>query len=275
MITDFWYPFYPSKFKRKTRHLTAEQDGIYRRLIDEYMETRQPLPYNDVALARIAGVNENKWLDAAGILMAFFTHRNGMLYHEMCDEILDIQDKKTKRRSSASEKAAKIRWSKNEQNQTVICDTHTIGNAIAMPLNAIETETKTERIKVRKKNKQKKEIQKPHDVSNQVWIDFLDHRKKKKASVSETVISRFRDEAKKIGWTLEQAMIESAAQGWQGFKSDWVKNNATKGIQNGKNNARFTADDALKQTLARIDSEKENADSALFTSMLRDARLLR
>lgn len=140
---DFWYPFYPSRFKSATRHLTAEQDGIYRRLIDEYMETREPLPDNDIALARIAGVNKNKWLDAARIIRAYFTHKNGMLYHDYCDQMLDIQDKKAQRRSASAEKAAKKRWSKVKQNQEVTCATHNERNAIAMRSDATDTDTVT------------------------------------------------------------------------------------------------------------------------------------
>ncbi len=52
-----WYPWHYRRYKEKTLHLTAEQDGIYRRLTDCYMETRKPLPDNDLALARIAGVD--------------------------------------------------------------------------------------------------------------------------------------------------------------------------------------------------------------------------
>jgi len=143
MSGDFWYPFYPSRFKSATRHLTAEQDGIYRRLIDEYMETREPLPNNDIALARIAGVNENKWLDAARILRAYFTHNNGMLYHDYCDEMLDIQDKKAKKRSESAKKAAKKRWEKNNKNQEVTCGSHAQRNANAMRGNATDTVTVT------------------------------------------------------------------------------------------------------------------------------------
>jgi len=143
-MSDFWYPFYPSKFKAGTRHLTAEQDGIYRRLIDEYMETREPLPDNDIALARIAGVNEIKWLDAKRILSAYFSHSNGMLYHKFCDQMLDIQDKKSKRRSASAEKAAKKRWENHKQNQQVKCGTHAERNANAMRLDATDTDTDTD-----------------------------------------------------------------------------------------------------------------------------------
>ena len=114
-MSEYWYPFFPSEYKKATRHLTAEQDGIYRRLIDEYMETREPLPDDDIALARIAGVNENKWLDAKRIVIAFFTHTNGTISHEFCDQQLDIQDKRAKRRTERAEKEAKKKEKTNSR----------------------------------------------------------------------------------------------------------------------------------------------------------------
>ena len=33
---DYWFKFYPARFRRKTMHLCPYQDGLYRRLIDEY-----------------------------------------------------------------------------------------------------------------------------------------------------------------------------------------------------------------------------------------------
>lgn len=62
----------------------------------------------------------------------------------------------------------------------------------------------------------------PDGVEDQVWSDFLDHRKKKDAPVSPTVVSRIRREADKAGWTLNDAIAEVVARGWQGFKADWV-----------------------------------------------------
>jgi len=76
-----------------------------------------------------------------------------------------------------------------------------------------------------KKNKKKKEeIEKPENITNQTWNDFLVHRKKKKASVTQTVINTFIEEAKKAGWTLEDALKECMNRGWQGFKAEWVEN---------------------------------------------------
>ena len=48
-------------------------------------------------------------------------------------------------------------------------------------------------------------------------------RKTKKAPVTETVLKTIRSEAAKIGWTIEQAMAEMSARGWQGFKASFIQ----------------------------------------------------
>lgn len=83
-------------------------------------------------------------------------------------------------------------------------------------------------------------VKKPDDVSKAVWDDFLTHRRAKKAPVTETVISRTRQEADKVGWSLEQAMIETCNRGWQGFKADYLHNNK----KGGKNDRQRIADEA-------------------------------
>ena len=80
-----------------------------------------------------------------------------------------------------------------------------------------ETETKTER----KKNATV--VACPPDVAEQVWQDWLSLRKSKKASVTETVVNGARQEAQKLGWPLEQFLIEWCTRGSQGLKAEWVK----------------------------------------------------
>ncbi len=67
------------------------------------------------------------------------------------------------------------------------------------------------------------QVEKPTGVSDQIWVDFIAHRKRKRADISQTVIAGFQREADKIGWTIEMALNESVVQGWQGFKASWVK----------------------------------------------------
>lgn len=62
----------------------------------------------------------------------------------------------------------------------------------------------------------------PDDVSGRTWESWLALRRAKRAPVSELVLDGVRSEAKKAGWTMEQALTECATRGWMGFKADWV-----------------------------------------------------
>jgi hypothetical protein len=71
----------------------------------------------------------------------------------------------------------------------------------------------------------------PPDVSQQVWQDWLQLRKTKKASVTETVVKGARSEAAKLNWTLEKFLVEWCTRGSQGLKAEWITektNNLTK-----------------------------------------------
>ena len=107
-----WYPWYPLDFRHKTYHLSLAQDGAYRRLIDEYMLTRRPLPDNDMALARILGIGLDEWLTIAGIVRQFFRPSNDLLFHKRCDQELRAQNMRSERFSERGKKAAFAKYSK-------------------------------------------------------------------------------------------------------------------------------------------------------------------
>lgn len=74
-----------------------------------------------------------------------------------------------------------------------------------------------------KPKKSKTNFTKPDDVSDDLWADFLNHRKQKKAPVTDRVISLIRNEAKNAGWTLKEALNEVILRNWTGFKAEWVE----------------------------------------------------
>jgi hypothetical protein len=90
------------------------------------------------------------------------------------------------------------------------------------------------------KPKKSEKFKMPPDVSDGVWEDFVKHRKAKRAPVTETVINSIRHEALKIAWTLDRALAEVCARGWQGFKSEWITNNQSKGNQNATSHHNLT-----------------------------------
>jgi hypothetical protein len=59
-------------------------------------------------------------------------------------------------------------------------------------------------------------------VDEQTAIDWLAHRKKKKADVSQTVIAGHAKEAQKAGLSLQDALAMACVRGWAGFKAEWV-----------------------------------------------------
>nr|DAY55860.1 MAG TPA: hypothetical protein [Caudoviricetes sp.] len=91
--------------------------------------------------------------------------------------------------------------------------------------NATEpTVSKTE--KVRKSQKVKNEssaLQKPDDVSGELWNDFLAHRKAIKKPFNQYALKLMQTECKKAGWTMTEAIERVLATGWISFKADFVK----------------------------------------------------
>lgn len=70
-------------------------------------------------------------------------------------------------------------------------------------------------------------IDRPEHVQEKTWGDFVQIRKAKKAPITETAMDAIRSEADKAGYTLEQALSECCARGWQGFKASWIKRDET------------------------------------------------
>lgn len=226
MSLDFWYPWFPELYRAKTIHLTPEQDGLYRRLIDHYMVTRHPLLDNDAALARICGISIDSFTKSSALLKSFFKSENGFLHHDFCNAQLDEQDTRQKRKSAAGKKASKKRWLQAIENNNK--------NASAMrdPMRIYATDTDTDTLQDSKKKNlninitKKKKIEKPNDVSDDIWEDFSELRKSKKAPITGTVLKSIRLEAAGAGLSLEDAMREMCLRGWQGFKAEWINQQA-------------------------------------------------
>lgn len=99
-----WYPFFIIDYRRDTRHLSLEEDGAYRRLIDEYMVTRAALPSDDGALARIIGIPKTEWNRLAPVVRRFFRMRNDKLWHKRCEQELRAQNARRNRLSERGKK---------------------------------------------------------------------------------------------------------------------------------------------------------------------------
>ncbi len=107
-----WYPWFVDDFRRDTLHLSLAEDGAYRRLIDEYMRIRGPLPGDDASLARVLGVGLDEWLAVAPKVRRYFRFQQGRLMHKRCEQELRAQELRSKVKSESGKKAALTRWGK-------------------------------------------------------------------------------------------------------------------------------------------------------------------
>ena len=105
--------------------------------------------------------------------------------------------------------------------------------ALAKEQEAVRDALAREELEKEKEKKKKEEGEaprkratppaRPDDVAEQVWADWLQHRKTKRAPVTETVLIEARAEAGKAGLSLERFLIVWCARGSQGLLADWLK----------------------------------------------------
>lgn len=66
-------------------------------------------------------------------------------------------------------------------------------------------------------------MQRPEDVSPQVWLDYMEVRKAKKLPITQSALDEIRKQADKAGMSLNEVLRECCSRGWAGFKAEWVQ----------------------------------------------------
>ncbi len=74
-------------------------------------------------------------------------------------------------------------------------------------------------------------VNRPGDVPEQVWDDWLQLRKKKSAPVTQTVLDGAVSESVKAGMTLEGFLRVWCTRGSQGLQAEWLDSGERKGSQ--------------------------------------------
>lgn len=103
----------------------------------------------------------------------------------------------------------------------------------------------------------------PDRPSPQVLKDWIDHRKRKKAPISETVMKAAGREITKAfygGMTVDECLEVWMLRNWQGFKADWALNES-KGNANGSGRKLSAVDRVRASAIAG-----EAADRAISNS---------
>jgi len=202
-----YYQFHIGDYMSHTRHLSLMEDLAYRRLLDFYFLHEQPIKHRDAA--RQVGMREHEE-DVLTVLNEFFlSTENGFVNPRADKEI-----KQYKEFAEAGKRGAAKRWG-----------TPPNGEANSPP-NATPIATNNHK-PLTTNHKPKKEIATvvacPPDVDQQIWDDWKQLRKAKKAPVTETVVKSARKEAAKANMAFSDFLSVWCARGSQGLQADWLK----------------------------------------------------
>ena len=202
-----YYQFHIGDYKSHTHHLSQMEDLAFRRLLDHYYLHEQPIKQRDIA--RQIGMREHEQ-DVLTVLNEFFVSTEDGFINPRADEEIA----KYRKFIEDGKRGAAKRWLKGGDGEAN-------SPPIATPIATNNHNPLTNNHKPKRESATS--VACPSDVAEQVWQDWLSLRKSKKASVTETVVNGARQEANKLGWPLEQFLIEWCTRGSQGLKAEWVK----------------------------------------------------
>jgi uncharacterized protein YdaU (DUF1376 family) len=208
-----YYQHHIGDFIKATSRLTDSQAMAYLRLIWMYYDSEKPLPNDIDVLALQVGLPADQ---VHLLLRAYFRLEDGVWKHSRCDAELEEYRSFVGKKSLAGKASAEQRKNKRITPAEQV-------------LNDCSTDVQlTNNHKPITNNQEKNTTpQRPEDVSDSVWKDWLRHRKGLRASVTETVINRIRKEADKASMPLESVLELMCARGWRGFEAEWVKKSVT------------------------------------------------
>ena len=223
-----YYPFHVGDYASHTAHLEPMEDLAYRRLLDVYYLREGPLPADIQATAKLVRMRSMA-ADVESVLREFFTLTDAGWVHDRCNrEIEAMREKQDKQRQKANR-----RWDMQRaahgtapamprHDDTDAAASKT--DADAMPPTPTPTPTPTP-VEKKEARKRAAPLAPPPDVDPQVWDDWLQLRRNKRAPVTCTVVAEAQREAVKAGMTLEAFLRIWCSRGSQGLQADWLRPN--------------------------------------------------
>lgn len=223
-----YYKFNIKDWSRDTAHLSVEEEGVYRRLIDLYYESEMPIPKETqmvIRRLRLAGHEESVGI----ILEEFFTLTDEGYRHLRCDD--EIGKYHAKAVANRKNGGAGGRPKKPTENPVGFQEE---------PSRNLNHKPLTTNQEPETNNQQSAEN--PTADKRRNWVrelvslgvaenhakDWLEVRKAKKAKMTDTALEGVQREAEIAGITLGEAVKIAAERSWQGFKASWLKSDQVK-----------------------------------------------
>jgi len=216
-----YFQFHIGDYKSHTHHLSLLEDLAYRRLLDFYFLHENPIKHRDIA--RQIGMREHEE-DVMTVLNEFFISTPEGFVNPRADKEI----KQYKEFAEAGKRGAAKRWGTPPNGEA-----NSPPSATPIATNNQEPLTTN--------HKPKREIATivacPPDVDQQIWDDWKQLRKAKKAPVTETVVKGARKEAAKANMAFSDFLSVWCARGSQGLQAEWLKPDERNLTKTGQRNA--------------------------------------
>lgn len=216
-----YYQFHIGDYAAHTRSLSLHEDLAYRRLLDAYYLAERPFSGSSADVAREIGM-AGCLKDVEYILGRFFERDGDAWSNKRADsEIAKFHGKieQASRAGRASaERRSNARSTPVDKNPTDV-----------QPTKNQEPRTNNQGIQGEAPRKRVATAQgltlrdRPDDVSEQTWSDWMALRRAKRAPVTQTVVGVARGEAGKAGMLLDAFLQVWCMRGSQGLQADWLK----------------------------------------------------
>ena len=243
----FYFKFHIGDYRRETQHLTLLEHGVYMTLMSTYYTSEQPLPKDERQLLRLAGARtEDEKQAVLDIVNEFFIPTETHWVHSRIDfELSEYHSKAEANRENGKKggrpkKNAPQKPNDNQsgfnpiENKTqVVSETKPNDNPnitlTNKPINPLTYEPIIKDIGEQDKpvrfmfNKELVNL----GCDKDLVIEYMAHRKAKKASNSKIAFDGLIREQQKSGLDLNAVMRICIERGWRGFEADWLKSQNT------------------------------------------------
>lgn len=214
------FQFYPSDWLRDTalRSCSTGARGLWMDMIC-FMHEGSPYGHLKVGDKVILAFNLSRmvgetlevvegWLDELSTAGVYETNDEGVIYSKRM-----IRDENLRQIRAAGG---------SKGGNPALMDKAKVNLEVNDEVNQNTTPSSTSSSASSKKNKATN-VACPNDVSQEVWQDWLQLRKAKKAPVTQTVLNSAISEAEKAGMSLNAFLTIWCARGSQGLEAAWLK----------------------------------------------------
>lgn len=254
-----YYQFNISDFTLHTAHLTLEEEGVYRRLLDYYYDTESPIPKEtNRVVRRLRLVNYEHIVDS--ILDEFFILEHDGWHNLRADIEIESYKNKAKTAQENGKKGGRPKKNSGIKTQSVIlANPEKTGSKANQELETKNQEPNIPPISPKGESDEIVDFS-IFNLSQEYIDEIIRIRKKnsKSAKVGKITQRIANMLAKEInlaldsGFTIDQVLDEWESRGWQSFKSEWFfkdkKNNSI--VNSGSN---LTKNRSISQQLNNRD----------------------